>query len=583
MKKALILVLGVFLVAALVGPASAATKFTFNGYYTVRGFWDSNNDLSPKWTGATTRTFAAGNWLQTVGTGTYGATGALPVALAGAQTWSYSMLEDGTVMQLNAGAIGGAGTPTEAHTYNDSYYDHQLWINMNFMPSDRLILSIELNALKEGMWGTNAYNFERAGAQAEPGPEFSRVWMTIKTGIGLFKFGRISAGTSMLQILGHGKSPVDANRHIFGGIAPADSFGWTFLSGPFTLLLHYYKLAEFNGRHSNPVGGTAWPANIYANSPVGPWTTARRYQAEVDYDAYVALPILKFANGAASCLVTYYHNDTGLLGTAATTGYGAVIGAALPAATPAANVRLLHEWAKSLANNRTTFWRVEPSANLRFGPFGLAIGLKWHFGTSEYTQGDKDANTLGMSLLPAASRIELKDQDLKGQGYYLEGSYKYGPGVVGLFYTRISGDGNPNDDTTDGIVTAGGDFKPLYAAFSDYTDYTMQNANNFWMWYAWVDHSLTEDLTLHVAYGYIRRIEKPRLYIGQNGTLQAFRDQALDYGQELDLGIAYKIMDNLTYQAHFGYFWAGDWFKLGSPNLEVGNTYHFDHTLTLNF
>ncbi|MBU2551173.1 MAG: hypothetical protein KKB20_22365, partial [Proteobacteria bacterium] len=90
-------------------------------------------------------------------------------------------------------------------------------------------------------------------------------------------------------------------------------------------------------------------------------------------------------------------------------------------------------------------------------------------------------------------------------------------------------------------------------------------------------------LILRAAYGYMRRLEKPQPWFGRDGWMHAYADQSLDYGQEFDLGLSYKIMDNLTYQAHFGYFWAGDWFKLGSNNLEISNSYHFDHTLELTF
>ena len=55
-----------------------------------------------------------------------------------------------------------------------------------------------------------------------------------------------------------------------------------------------------------------------------------------------------------------------------------------------------------------------------------------------------------------------------------------------------------------------------------------------------------------------------------------------DYGIEFGLSMGYKIMDNLEYQAHFGYFWADDFFKMGVNN-KYGDNFHFDHSLTMTF
>ena len=54
-------------------------------------------------------------------------------------------------------------------------------------------------------------------------------------------------------------------------------------------------------------------------------------------------------------------------------------------------------------------------------------------------------------------------------------------------------------------------------------------------------------------------------------------------GWEFGLGMDYKVMDNLTYNAHFSYLAAGDFFKGDDSTNDTSNVYLLAHALSMKF
>ena len=71
--------------------------------------------------------------------------------------------------------------------------------------------------------------------------------------------------------------------------------------------------------------------------------------------------------------------------------------------------------------------------------------------------------------------------------------------------------------------------------------------------------------------------------IGYAGATDEPSDFDADYGWEFGIGLGYKIMDNLSYNAHFSYMWTGDYFKGGDANLDTQNIYLIAHALSMSF
>ena len=94
---------------------------------------------------------------------------------------------------------------------------------------------------------------------------------------------------------------------------------------------------------------------------------------------------------------------------------------------------------------------------------------------------------------------------------------------------------------------------------------------NQWMVGGWVDYTVTEDLMLQAALGYFAVNEVPNKNWDKN------------VGTELDLGLKYNIMANLSYQLDLGCFWTGDYYKMGVSTADVGNAYCIKNTPQISF
>ena len=85
------------------------------------------------------------------------------------------------------------------------------------------------------------------------------------------------------------------------------------------------------------------------------------------------------------------------------------------------------------------------------------------------------------------------------------------------------------------------------------------------------DYKVSDRLALHGAVGYAEADE----------VRTAGQDD--EYGFEYNVGAAYKLLDNLTYEAHFGYLDTGDYFKSAPATDDTENVYLLSHHLTMTF
>ncbi len=89
------------------------------------------------------------------------------------------------------------------------------------------------------------------------------------------------------------------------------------------------------------------------------------------------------------------------------------------------------------------------------------------------------------------------------------------------------------------------------------------------------DYAVSNQLSLHGAIGWAKADE------AETAT-RPLRDDA--YGWEYNVGAAYKLLDNLTYEAHFGYLDTGDFFNSADTGVDnAKNIYILTHSLTMTF
>jgi len=430
---------------------------------------------------------------------------------------------------------GGDENTANDGEVSSAWFDHDLYIYTTFKVTDALSLKLNINAYGGQMWGDiqanrwwgsgaemlGASGPGGAGAINDSSPEFYQCYMQIKTQYGLFYFGRMAGGQAgLIMVPAAQASPVSAPRYVFDSEASRDRFKWFLPLGKAGLLFVYEKSAEKGGQQ-------AYAARV----------------SDYDMDQWAFAPMYNWEHGHANVLFALLRDRHNVDGTSLFTAIRPRYGNA----------------------GRVDVWFIHPALRLNYDMFEFNTELYWASGTADFNN-------------PA-----LQDIDVEDSAYYFDLQYKYGPGKIGLMYLWCQGDDDQFDaskavkDNKDSvaILRSGADFQPLYAAYGAY-DGLRYNTDNHQLISLWWDHSLTEDLMLHAAYGWIK-INKP-------GKTAGGANISDDYGSEFDLGIAYKLMNNLEYQAHFGYFMPGDFWKGGVQNMrDPGNHIHLDHQLVLSF
>lgn len=177
------------------------------------------------------------------------------------------------------------------------------------------------------------------------------------------------------------------------------------------------------------------------------------------------------------------------------------------------------------------------------------------------------------------------DRDYDSWAGMLQVGGKFGNLTPSAMYFYAEGQDPNSTDIENALGTTGtGDlFEPLYILtgrhtgmlnndmFNGYTNGMSTSGVQAFILAA--DYKVSDRLSLHGAIGYAEADEVQ--IAGQDD----------EYGWEYNIGAAYKLLDNLTYEAHFGYLDTGDYFKtdaaLNDSNTE--NVYMLSHSLTMTF
>jgi hypothetical protein len=180
--------------------------------------------------------------------------------------------------------------------------------------------------------------------------------------------------------------------------------------------------------------------------------------------------------------------------------------------------------------------------------------------------------------------------DQEGYGIYVDGSWKMQDWTFGGLFFVLSGDDNLDDNTNKALMSASGtgiDFNPYQIITGDYMGILNPDKGavhpaiigngetnaGAWSLGAYAKFAMSPQISFNAVLGYAAATDEP------NGWDSA-------YGTELGFGMGYKIMDNLTYNAHFSYMWTGDFFTEGgtaNSGIDTENVYLFAHALSMKF
>lgn len=453
--------------------------------------------------------------------------------------------------------------------FKTSYFRHRFRAAFNIMPNDNITLVLKMQANKDQKWGEAASGQNGvANLYVAPGDVYAnadndfdiyQIYMDIRTPYGMFSFGRMPGGFTGLQLLGYTGSSYWGCSLPFDAEDYWTAVKYTYASGPLTVVAKWTKVTEYD----NTSGDLGNPGVLTQA------ITGGGNQYDQDRDTYTILPIYRFPNGGVTLNLSYAVDKTGQ-------AFGAV--------------------GVNGADADGYVWLIEPAIAYQFGPVGL-------YGELQYRTGKVTFSDAWQSLFPAGTvGPPAEDVDLSGLGFYLAGVYNYGMGEVGLEYLWTQGDDGTEADRNMAAVNSGGDFTPMFIMNNGWTGLQtalpagstgsaamtggLAGTANHWYLGAWVDHNVTEDLMLHAALGYAQINEtRPFETRAANGTFVAgWEEVSRDYGWEIDLGVSYAIMSNLTYTLDFGYFTPGDFHKYGQINHPgLGSTWSAVQTLSLGF
>jgi hypothetical protein len=211
----------------------------------------------------------------------------------------------------------------------------------------------------------------------------------------------------------------------------------------------------------------------------------------------------------------------------------------------------------------TNFWAY---GDYTFG----AISLEWEL---DYGFGDANAT-----------------QDKNSLGLYGDLGYKMDDWNFGLMAFYASGDNDPNDNDVESAMSnatgIGKDFNPFNIMGGDYMN--ILNGDN-----PLAGDSINSAIKIGSGNAGVIAVKayagfavSPALSLnGYLGYAQADSEPTgwdSDYGMEAGVGFGYKIMDNLSYGAHFSYLWTGDYFNEGKTE-STQDVYLVAHQLSMSF
>jgi hypothetical protein len=449
---------------------------------------------------------------------------------------------------------------------SDSYFWHRLQLTIDFTPNENLNVRWVLRAPTGVRWGRVGYGRDgNRGAERTgyPYDVFTRaIYATINSDYGKFTIGRHNGGLvgnlAGLETLGYGPKYGDyLNNHVFDWNLPFD--GITYQKkwdNGFGINVVYVKENGFD------------EVSSYANS-----------EKDVDKDRFGVEPFYLWDGGGASVNFEYSRDHSRYNSYSFT------------------NIQNNVTYTYTHPVDKNWSFSVNPAVFFTVGDFSFHFEGKAAWSETVYK---RDAN-----ISPAGGQprrlVETKKKDV-GLGLYADAVYKYGPGAITLGAWYFDGDdldeGNshlPNRKKGHSLVGAGS-FSPFLVAYAanglagpgtranNLGDPRSASPNkylvgNHWALALFGDHSFTKDVKIHFGLGYFRLVN-PRDTHQVNG-----RDveNSKELGYEFDLGVIAKLLDNVSFESHFGYFVNGDAFKDYDTGQKAKNTYAWANALIFTF
>ncbi|MEW6221529.1 MAG: hypothetical protein AB1634_18630 [Thermodesulfobacteriota bacterium] len=422
----------------------------------------------------------------------------------------------GALTNIAPGVIPGTttsgynATTDRAVTGSDAYFAHEMKMIPTMKINDKSSIIADLRFIDTSIWGSQDSTNTNNGRTFD----VNKLYVQYLSPVGKLEVGRRTGGQWGHDFLNHN--------------APADRIQWwpNFLPAPWSLVAVYQKSTE-------------------GDAPI---STATGVPTATDADSDLYVLGVGYKADMFNVDLGYFLFDNALAGDAGTVG------------APGAFDRMWH--------------RFDLSGSVKFAGFYLDAELVHDFGDwSDFDAAaarDVDIDTWGAM---AKVGTKMAGFDLGLLYFYASGdepgdTASPGGDMTGIL--RVTGPGNIGKDFAPYYILTGSDSAMLVndhqAASGAMVASGVQSIGLL------ADYQVTDKLSLHGAVAKAWADEENGAGHVINAAGFAVVDRDDDYGWEIDLGAAYKLLDNLTYSVHFGYLASGDYFAAQPYTLVDSNT-----------
>jgi len=473
-----------------------------------------------------------------------------------------------------------------------SWLDHRFRLGTKFKINDNLSISTRMDVFDELPFGEKDILYDGYEENRGKDIEVDGVYLSALTPVGLFKAGRIPGGSTFGTDLGDTGVDFSFDRIEYFAKAGDLIFGAI-----------YEKLVEDNvlGNVDNQGDAdTYYLMGIYKEENMEAGMAFRFQDVDEVSDLVGHLPLIEVvdrysAGGtdltalATSPLVGYpagrtYYMDLRQSVPAAST-LGATLAAAgavppgttIPASPLAAGISQIYYGYGALKD-----YAFAPYFKATLG--GIRLEAEFIYEIGEYKAKNRGVRFIDQNM----ALVNNEDRDINGLTYKVEADFDMAEASFKLGWASSSGQDysellKPNGDITIGNLLyhgLGDDFRPLLILTNDIGGQPLNNGyttmfSGVDLLYAGASFPLNDTLTLRGAMGQAWTNEDD--YTGGKD----------DLGFEIDLGVTWKIMDNLTYKGDIGYLDEGDEILSGTTLLpQAGNgdpTYAVYSEVCVNF
>jgi hypothetical protein len=184
-----------------------------------------------------------------------------------------------------------------------------------------------------------------------------------------------------------------------------------------------------------------------------------------------------------------------------------------------------------------------------------------------YNTGEYDSDTAGA------------DYDTSSLGFMADVGMNMAKLDVGMMFIYGSGDDDGNTGDREYLGQLGEQFQPYNILTGAATGMMITDYNA-----ADTDMAAAGIISLGVhanfAVSDVLSLNSALVYAKAESEKANYDDEL---GWEIDLGMSYALLDNLTYQMDFGYLMAGDFFERGVAGADADDVYTLTHRLTMEF